>query len=184
LKQSASGTAISVLASSATGDGTIYQAYFFPEEFENLEEVRWTGYVQGLWVDSFGNLREDGGPGGTPDHHLVYKQDNIVETCLDSDNNVKFLRYADTTPEDGKKDSTTTLNCNTDGIDLRQMAGVWEAGKKLALRDISAKPRNLFTWLDLDNDGRVDSGEQIPFNTCGTGRRRSMGSHMSGASGT
>lgn len=164
LKQSASGTAISVLASSATGDGTIYQAYFFPEEFdENLEEVRWTGYVQGLWVDSFGNLREDNG-----DHRLVYKQDNIVETCLDSDNNVKFLRYADTTPEDGKKDSTTPLNCNTDGIDLRQMNGVWEAGKKLALRDISAKPRNLFTWLDLDNDGRVDSGEQILFNTSGT----------------
>lgn len=165
LKRSASGTAISVLASSATGDGTIYQAYFFPEEFpEGLdEEVRWTGYVQGLWVDSFGNLREDDG-----DHRLVYDKDNIVETCLDSDNNVKFLRYADTTPADGQKDSTTPLNCNTDGVDLRQMNGVWEAGKKLALRDISVKPRNLFTWLDLNNNGRVDSGEQMPFNTSGT----------------
>jgi type IV pilus assembly protein PilY1 len=162
LKRSASGTAISVLASSATGDGTIYQAYFYPEEFEGLDEIRWTGYVQGLWVDSFGNLREDNG-----NHKLVYTEDNIVETCLDADNNAKFLRYVDS-DGDGKKDSTTSLDCNTYGIDLRQMNGVWEAGRKLALRDISAKPRNLFTWVDLDNNGRVDSGEQIPFNTSGT----------------
>ncbi|HEU4504609.1 MAG TPA: hypothetical protein VFR79_07240 [Nitrospira sp.] len=162
LKRSASGTAISVLASSATGDGTIYQAYFFPEEFEGLEEVKWTGYVQGLWVDSFANLREDNG-----DHRLVYTDDNIVETCVDSDGNARILRYVDS-DGDGKKDSTTALDCNADGVDLRQMNGIWEAGKKLALRDISAKPRNLFTWVDLNNNGRVDSGEQMAFNTSGT----------------
>ncbi|HEY5627702.1 MAG TPA: hypothetical protein VIR79_07130, partial [Nitrospira sp.] len=162
LKRSASGTAISVLASSATGDGTIYQAFFFPEEFEGNEEIRWTGYVQGLWVDSYGNLREDNG-----NHKLVYTEDNIVETCLDSDNNAKFLRYADSNG-DGQKDSATPLDCSTAGVDLRQMNGVWEAGKQLALRDISAKPRNLFTWVDLNNNGRVDSGEQMPFNTAGS----------------
>ena len=162
LKRSASGTAISVLASSATGDGTIYQAYFFPEEFDGLEQVTWTGYVQGLWVDTFGNLREDNG-----NHKLVYTEDNIVETCLDADNNAKFLRYVDS-DGDGKKDATTALDCNTYGVDLRQMTGVWEAGKKLALRDLSAKPRNLFTWVDLNNNGRVDSGEQMPFDTSGT----------------
>ncbi|HKY71066.1 MAG TPA: hypothetical protein VJL88_04045 [Nitrospira sp.] len=165
LKRSASGTAISVLASSATGDGTIYQAFFFPEEFpepsSNLDEVRWTGYVQGLWVDSFGNLREDNG-----NHKLVYEEDKIVETCLDADNNAKFLRYD--SDASGQKISTTTPDCNTYGVDLRQMTGVWEGGKKLALRDISTKPRNLFTWVDLNNNGRVDSGEQIPFTTSGT----------------
>ena len=35
-------------------------------------------------------------------------------------------------------------------------------------RDIAAKPRKLFTWVDLDNDGIVDSGEQIPFDTAGS----------------
>ena len=113
-------------------------------------------------VDSFGNLREDNG-----NHKLVYTEDNIVETCLDADNNAKFLRYVDS-DGDGKKDSTTTPDCNTQGVDLREMTGVWEAGKKLALRDISAKPRNLFTWVDLNNNGRVDSGEQMPFDTSGT----------------
>ena len=162
LNQSASGTAISVLASSATGDGTIYQAYFYPEEFEGLEEIKWTGYVRGLWVDKYGNLREDNG-----NHRLVYSQDNIVETCLNSDNNVKALRYADS-DGDGRKDSTTPLSCDTNGFDIGLINGVWEAGKQLALRNISTKPRNLFTWVDFDNNGRVDSGEQIPFNTSGT----------------
>jgi len=162
LKRSASGTAISVLASSATGDGTIYQAFFFPQEFEGLEAIRWTGYVQGLWVDSFGNLREDSG-----DHRLVYTQDNIIETCLDSDRSAKFLRYADSNG-DGIKDSVTPLDCATSGVDIREMNGVWEGGKKLALRDISAKPRNIFTWIDLNKNGRVDSGEQMPFDTSGS----------------
>ena len=45
------------------------------------------------------------------------------------------------------------------------MQGIWEAGKKLALRDISSSPRNLITWVDLNNNGVVDSGEQMAFST-------------------
>ena len=45
------------------------------------------------------------------------------------------------------------------------MQGIWEAGKKLALRDLTASPRNLITWVDADNDGVVDSGEQMAFST-------------------
>ncbi|MDH5667009.1 MAG: hypothetical protein OEY86_03235 [Nitrospira sp.] len=163
MKRSASGTAISVLASSATGDGTIYQAYFYPQEFEGNDMITWTGYVQGLWVDSFGNLREDNG-----DHRLVYTEDPIIENCVDSDLNAKFIRYPDTNGNGKKDDSSTTPDCDTDGVDIRNMNAVWEAGKQLALRDIGAKPRNLFTWVDVDNDGRVDSGEQISFNTTGS----------------
>ena len=163
MKRSASGTAISVLASSATGDGTIYQAYFFPQEFQGNDMITWTGYVQGLWVDSFGNLREDNG-----DHRLVYGEDPIIVNCVDSELNAKFLRYPDTNGNGKKDDSTSTLDCDSDGVDIREMSAVWEAGKKLALRDIGSKPRNLFTWVDLDNNGLVDSGEQMPFNTAGS----------------
>ncbi|MDA2912244.1 hypothetical protein MYX04_15100, partial [Nitrospiraceae bacterium AH_259_D15_M11_P09] len=35
--------------------------------------------------------------------------------------------------------------------------------KRLALTDASS--RTLLTWVDSDNDGRVDSGEQIAFTT-------------------
>jgi type IV pilus assembly protein PilY1 len=163
LKKAASGTSISVLASSSTGEGALFQAFFYPSTFEGTNEIKWTGFVQGLFVDPFGNLREDrGGSGGAPDGKLVYSDDNIVVTRTDpSSGDVVVDRYADVSPADGLADSTTPYET----VSLRQMQGIWEAGKKLALRDISSTPRNLITWVDLDNDGVVDSGEQLAFST-------------------
>lgn len=162
LKNSSSGTSISVLASSSTGEGSIYQAYFYPEIAEGDRKVSWTGYLQGLFIDSFGNLREDrGGPSGASDGRLVYTEDNIITTTVDSTtNDVMVQRFADT-DGNGIADSTTPYET----VPLRSTQGLWEAGKKLALRDIAAKPRNLFAWVDKDNDGIVDSGEEVAFTT-------------------
>jgi len=91
---------------------------------------------------------------------LVYSDDNIVVTRTDpSSGDVVVDRYYDVSPVDGLADSTTPYET----VSLREMQGIWEAGKKLALRNISSTPRNLITWVDLDNDGVVDSGEQMAF---------------------
>lgn len=163
LKRSASGTSISVLASSSTGEGTIYQAFFYPSTFEGQNEIRWTGYVQGLWVDPYGNLREDrGGDSGASDGKLVYADDNIVRSRTDpTTGEVIVDRFRDVSPSDGQADSATPY----ESVGLREIQGVWEAGRVLALRDLSASPRNLITWVDTDNDGVVDSGEQMAFST-------------------
>jgi len=163
LKKAASGTAISVLASSSTGDGALFQAFFYPSTFEGSNEIKWTGHVQGLFVDPFGNLREDrGGAGGAADGKLVYGDDNIVVTRTDpASGDVVVDRFYDVSPVDGLADSVTPYET----VSLREMQGIWEAGKKLALRDISSSPRSLITWADLDNDGVVDSGEQMAFST-------------------
>lgn len=163
LKKAASGTSISVLASSSTGEGALFQAFFYPSTFEGNNEIKWTGFVQGLFVDPFGNLREDrGGSGGAADGKLVYSDDNIVVTRTDAaSGDVVVDRYYDVSPMDGLADSTTPYET----VSLREMQGIWEAGKKLALRDISSSPRNLITWIDSDNDGVVDSGEQMAFST-------------------
>src|SRR4029077_2699511 len=163
LKKAASGTAISVLASSSTGEGALFQAFFYPSTFEGTSEIDWTGFVQGLWVDPFGNLREDrGGAGGAADGKLVYSDDDIVVTRTDpTSGDVVVDRYADVSPADGLADSTTPYQT----VSLREMQGIWEAGKNLALRDISSTPRNLITWVDLNNNGVVDSGEQMAFST-------------------
>src|SRR5439155_25285049 len=79
LQKAASGTSISVLATSSTGEGAIYQAFFFPKTFVPLpngalNQVGWTGFAQGLFIDKFGNIREDSSqPGctGPPDGQLV-----------------------------------------------------------------------------------------------------------------
>jgi len=163
LKKAASGTSISVLASSSTGEGSLYQAFFYPSTYEGNNEIKWSGFVQGLFVDSFGNLREDrGGAGGAADGKLVYSDDNIVRTVLDSaSGSVVVQRFHDTSPMDGMADSTVPYET----VSLREMQGIWEAGKILAKRDIASSPRNLITWVDLDNDGVVDTNEQMAFST-------------------
>jgi type IV pilus assembly protein PilY1 len=155
LQRSASGTAVSVLASSATGDGSLYQSYFYPVTFEGTREVKWTGFTQGLFIDSYGNLRED----TDGDGRLVYRLDKIIRTRFDSaTNNVLVDRYHDN-DGDGKADSSTAYET----VQLREMKGIWEAGKRLALT--APANRKILTWVDTDNNGLVGSGEVIDFTT-------------------
>src|SRR5438128_4804215 len=88
----ASGSSVSVLATSFTGEGAAYQAFFFPSTFVNIgsktNQVVWTGYTQGLFVDTFGNLREDysaSGCTGPPDGKLVLTHDCIIRVRLETD---------------------------------------------------------------------------------------------------
>lgn len=153
LQRSASGTAVSVLATSSTGDGSLYQSFFYPLTYEGAREVKWTGYTQGLFLDTFGNLRED----TDGDGRLVYSSDKIVRTRFDTaTNNVLVDRFHDN-DGNGKADSTTPY----ESVSLRDMQGIWEAGRRLALT--APASRTLLTWVDVDNDGIVDNGEQIPF---------------------
>ncbi len=155
LQRSASGTAVSVLATSSTGDGSLYQSFFYPLTYEGTREIKWTGYTQGLFLDTFGNLRED----TDGDGRLIYSLDKIVRTRYDTaTNNVLVDRFHDSNG-DGKADSTTPF----ESVGLREMKPIWEAGKRLALT--SAADRTILTWVDTDNDGLVDSGEQMDFTT-------------------
>lgn len=165
LQRSASGTAVSVLATSSTGEGALYQAHFYPSTFEGLDEIKWLGYLQGLFLDSFGNLRED----TDGDGRLVLQNDNIIKTRLDPNTNeVKVDRYRDNNG-DGKADPTIDTNGDSildtatpfETVGLREVKPIWEAGKQLALTDSST--RKILTWVDSDNDKVVDTGEQIEF---------------------
>lgn len=50
LQQSASGTSAAVVASSSSGEGVSYQAYFYPTLYDGYNQIKWTGYLQGLFV--------------------------------------------------------------------------------------------------------------------------------------
>ncbi len=155
LERSSSGSAASVLASSATGEGALYQSFFFPSTFEGLNEITWTGYTQGLFVDAFGNLRED----SDGDARLVYENDLIVRTRFDSGLNQVVVDRFEDLDGNGQADSGTALNT----VGLKDVLNIWEGGEMLALK--SAGTRNIFTWIDQDNDGLVDGGEEIDFTT-------------------
>ncbi len=167
IRKSSSGAAVSVLATSSTGEGALYQAYFYPSTLEAAtnKDVTWTGYAQSLWVDTFGNLREDTIVDAVQD----YTQDLIVKTTLDpATSNVLVDKFrdidgnglADDTNSDGV---ITHADCYICDKALADIKPIWEAGKQLALKDAST--RTILTWVDSDHDGVVDSGEQIAFTT-------------------
>ncbi len=166
LRKSSSGTAISVLATSATGEGSVYQAYFYTSTVgQGGANVKWTGYAQGLFIDHLGNFREDTDQDAT----LVYENDYIVKTRYDNDPNsptfgkVLVDKYLDANG-DGAADSTTPA---IPGLELKDIRPFWEGGKQLA--NTASTARNLLTWVDIDNDGLVDAGEQMQFSTANSG---------------
>src|SRR5439155_5849309 len=126
LQKAASGTSVSVLPSPSTGEGAIYQAFFFPKTFVPLpngalNQVGWTGFAQGLFIDKFGNIREDSSqPGctGPPDGQLVLIHDCIIRIRLETDtenpnyNNVVIDRYKDDNG-DGLPDTSTPFQTTT-----------------------------------------------------------------------
>jgi type IV pilus assembly protein PilY1 len=161
LRKSASGTSISVLATSATGEGSVYQAYFFTNDVgQGGANVKWIGYTHALFVDAFGNFREDTVQDGVQD----YTQDLIVTTRYDNNplsptyKKVLVDKFNDLNG-DGVADSATPFITS----DLKSITPIWEAGKQLALTNWSS--RNVLTWVDQDNDGLVDAGEEMNFST-------------------
>ena len=165
LRKSAAGSSVSVLATSTTGEGALYQSYFYPSTIETatLKDVLWTGYTQSLFIDTFGNLRED----TVQDKTLKYTEDKILVTRYDPIANLVKVDYYDDLNGDGlpdDKDGNGVIN-NLDCLPcdnlLSSIKPVWEAGAQLALKDSST--RTILTWVDTNNDGVVDSGEQIPF---------------------
>lgn len=61
LERTASGTAAAVISNTGAGDGAIYQALYNPRVTDNAGKtsVSWVGALNALFIDRFGNLRED-----------------------------------------------------------------------------------------------------------------------------
>ncbi len=162
LNQTSSGTAASVLSSSTTGEGAIYQSYFYPTQFEAEREIKYTGYVQSLFVDTYGNFRED----TVKDNRLVLTEDRIVVTRYDVLNDKLAVDVYVDANGDGKADSTRDTNGDSildtafcdDSPNICDMAltainPIWEGGRNLALMTPSS--RKILTWVDLDNNKLV-----------------------------
>ncbi len=98
LSRAASGTAASVLATNAEGEGNLVQAYFRPSKIEGTEEVKWLGYLQALWVDPCGNLRED----SNGDQRLNLNEDLNGNDLLDGGEDVNGNGVLDTPATEDK----------------------------------------------------------------------------------
>ena len=108
LRRTASGTAASVISNSRAGEGAIYQAVFYPNQLDSMgNEVDWIGDVHSLWIDKYGNIREDcGGADGScgdpcnasclKDNILDMEKDYIIECYTDDQGSARAKRFKDT----------------------------------------------------------------------------------------
>jgi len=126
LKRISAGTAVSVLSTSAGGEGSLFQAYFNPSVFDEGREVTWVGYLNALWVDQYGNLREDNG-----NQRLVLTEDKIIEFDL-VDGETVVRKYSDT-DGDGQRDGLPST------YPLSDLQPLWEGGEALAGRTPSTR---------------------------------------------
>lgn len=161
LKSSASGTTVSVLSTSASGEGAIYQAYFYPARVENQTDERtWPGFLRGFYLDKFQNLRDDSDtskPAGAGSA-LVMKKDKIVRMRLDTaSNTVKVDRFKDTNGDGDSADSGEGAADDPATTDMDGVTTIWEGGKKLAMR--AKSEREIYAWVDKDRDGLMESGD-------------------------
>jgi len=163
LRRTSSGTAVSVLSTSAGGEGALFQAYFNPSVYDidpvtgGVSEVNWVGYLNALWVDQYGNLREDTGSGGNPDQHLVLTQDPIIVFDLDEDGDTVVKKYADA-DGDGEIDDPNTPST----YPLFGLQPIWEGGKKLT--ELDASLRQISTFINEDGLGTVPETDEWDKN--------------------
>jgi len=155
LQGTASATAVSILSTSSEGESSLFQASFKPIVFDGIREINWLGYLNALWVDPYGNIRED----TNHDNALVYTEDKIIRFALDeASGETTIQRYHDN-DGDGKADSETPYET----VVLSELEPQWEAGEKLALR--AAPTRTIKTFVDKNENGVPDTGEVISFDT-------------------
>jgi type IV pilus assembly protein PilY1 len=151
LERAASGTAVSVLASSTRGEGNLVQAYYRPIITSGLTEYKWLGYLQSLWVDTMGNLRED----TNQNQQLDVGIDKVVEYFLDPESGDTKLKRFDVSAGDPYPDKENDIY---EILDLDDITPLWEAGSQL--EQMTAAERKIFTFIDKDEDGEVDESSQ------------------------
>ncbi|WP_062268562.1 pilus assembly protein [Endozoicomonas arenosclerae] len=159
-----SGASAALVSNSASGVGSAIQGLFRPKVTVNDIEISWAGLVHSLFVDAKGHFREDTNANRTLDD---YTTDRVVTLFFDpTSNSTVIQRY--TSSDDG---DTLTLDGST--VDLTELNPVWDARERLmevsnitSQRSYNAQSdtgRHILTWLDINNNGRVDSGEEQPF---------------------
>ena len=160
LRRTASATAASVVAGEESGEGAVYQAVFY-QTYQDDEgtEIEWIGQLHGLFVDEYGNMRED----TNGNHTLDLMSDKIIVYFFDdTEGRTRARRYTDA-DGDGEADGSPET------AELIDIEYLWEAGKTLA--ETNSSDRHVYTWIDKDDDavvggaGTVDSDEYITFQS-------------------
>ncbi len=177
--QTSSGTAASVVANAREGVGAVFQALFEPVRRDsNGNEVAWIGSLHALWIDEQGRLREDGNGNAMLDD---FAADPVVEIFFDETNPIPENRRTRVRRFLGDPDDEDTV---AELDELSNLRVIWNARDRLAALSnaqvTAQRPygtpanlgRHILTFLDLNQNGRVDASEQVAFTKDSFSARR------------
>ena len=153
MRNVSSASGVSVVTTSTKGEGTIFQALFSPSKFTGSVQLDWTGDLHALWVDPWGNFRED----TDHDKKLDLKTDYIVQIRFHSDRNQTLVHRFEDDDGDGEIDDTI------DAVDPDYVNSVWRAGSMLLTKD--ADDRRIMIDLPCATLASVDSTTPIPVDS-------------------
>lgn len=123
MERVSSGTAAAVVANSGSGAGALYQALYQPITQAGTNEVLWTGFLHGWFIDEYGRLREDGNGNGELDD---YSTDQAIALVYDQvDQELQVQRYTST-------DGGETVSPDGAPVPLNQTQPLWRAHDQLA----------------------------------------------------
>ncbi len=162
LRRTASGTAASVISQTRSGEGAVYQAVFYPEFKGPLgNTINWAGELHALFVDSYGNMRED-----TNGNAIMDPVDDLVIVF----DGTTIYKYADTDGDDIIEEAQTPVY--TGSID--DIAFIWSSSSILnemsdgeiasqRIYNTATSNRYIFTFIDQNRNMVADTGEQMEF---------------------
>lgn len=169
LSRASAGSAASVISSSRSGSGAVYQAVFWPNSKDvDGNKVAWVGDVHALFVSSDGLMYEDTDQdgklvpvanGGLDKRVIFYFSGKANKTrgCYTALQNGQCSDDAtyDICPQNNPG-STGSSNC----VEIPNVNYLWSANNQLRAMNV-ATDRKLLTWNDANNNGIVDSDELI-----------------------
>ncbi len=176
LAEVSSGSAASVISQTRSGEGAVYQAIFYPEFKDDLgNNISWPGDIHALFVDGYGNMREDTNGNDALDmidDRIIVFNNNEVEKYYDSDGDGQYIsRY-----ETGSDFEGPTITINE--IEYLWSANEWlnemTNGEAIAQRvnyNDTTQNRYIFTFIDenknmiVDFDGSGNSDEIVAFQS-------------------
>ncbi len=163
LERMSSGSAASVISSDRSGAGAIFQAVFWPKKYDAYgNEVTWVGDVHAFLINDAG---------------VLYEDSNLNQGLDDEDKQIALFYDQ----HEGRTRVCVGGNvsndvCNGTVKEIDEIKFLWSAANWLNSRnesylatnrspytDFTSNQRYIFTWMDLDNDGVIDSGEVVDF---------------------
>jgi len=166
------GSAAAVSTNSSSGEGTVIQGLFKPSHTEGSRKIEWLGIVQSLFIDEFGNFRED-----TNNDQTISDADRLIAFTFNAAENKSEAQLFDASSYNSGETFAARPSSDTpiDTVEIEDLNAIWNARNELAKLDnttihtnrtysaLADTGRYIFSSLDSDNDGLTSSSDVMPF---------------------